>query len=90
MNCLKTIPKDRMLALKTRRRDSWAPSSSDLNPCDSCLWGYLKELVYKPLPANLPALKEKVRLAFSDLPESMVARAVYDMKKRFRKLLKHW
>ena len=36
----------------------------------------LKELVYKPLPANLPALKEKVRLAFSDLPESMVARAV--------------
>ena len=78
-----------MLALKTRRRDSWAPSSSDLNPCDSCLWGYLKELVYKPLPANLPALKEKVRLAFSDLPDSMVARAVYGIKKRFRKILKH-
>ena len=79
-----------MLALKTRRRDSWAPPSSDLNPCDSCLWGYLKELVYNPLPANLLALKEKVWLAFSDLPESMVARAVCDMKKRFRKLLKHW
>jgi hypothetical protein len=79
-----------MLALKTRRRDSWAPSSSDLNPCDSFLWGYVMELVYKPLQAKLPALKEKVRLAFSDLPESIVARAVYDMKKRFRKLLKHW
>ena len=74
-----------MPALKTRRRDS-----SDPNSCESCLWGYLKELVYKPLPANIPALKEKVRLAFSDLPESMVARAVYDMKKRFQKLLKHW
>jgi hypothetical protein len=28
-----------------------------------------------------------VRLAFSDLPESMLARAIYDMKKRFRKLI---
>ena len=45
------------------------------------LWGYFKELVYKPLPANLPELKEKVRLAYRDLPESMVARAVYGMKR---------
>jgi hypothetical protein len=65
-----------MLALTTRRRDSCAPSSSDLNPCDSCFWGFLKEFVYKPLPADLPELKEKVRLPFSDLPKSMVARAV--------------
>jgi hypothetical protein len=45
------------------------------------LWGYFKELVYKPLPANLPELKEKVRLTYRILPESMVARAVYGMKR---------
>ena len=48
----------------------------------------LKELVYKPLPANLTQLKENIRAAFRDLPESMVARSVYGMKKRSRKLLK--
>jgi hypothetical protein len=36
----------------------------------------LKAFVYKPLSADLPELKKKVRLAFSDLPESMVVRAV--------------
>ena len=88
MDYLDRIFQERMLALKARRGDSWAPSSPDINPCDFFLWGYLKELVYKPLPANLPELKEKVRLAFRDLPESMVARAVYGMKKRSKKLLK--
>jgi hypothetical protein len=42
-----------MLVLKVRRGNLWAPASPNLNPCDLFLWGYLKELVYKPLPANL-------------------------------------
>lgn len=25
---------------------NWAPRSPDLNPCDFCIWGYLKSLVY--------------------------------------------
>jgi hypothetical protein len=47
------------------------------------LWGYLKELVYKPMPANFPDLKERVRWAFRELTESMVAMAVYGMNKNY-------
>ena len=39
--------------MMARMVDSWAPSSPDINPCNFCLGGYLKELVNKPLPANL-------------------------------------
>jgi hypothetical protein len=65
-----------MLALNALRGDSWAPASPDpdLNPCDFFLLGTLKELVDKPWPANLSEMKEKVKLAFSDLPESIVVR----------------
>ena len=44
---------DMMLVLKARMGDSWAPSNPDINPSDFCWRGYLKELVNKPLPANL-------------------------------------
>ena len=70
-----------MLALKAIRDESWAPSSPDLNPCDFFLWGYMKELVYKPLPTSLHQLKEKITLTFRN-------RAVYGMKKRAKKLVK--
>jgi hypothetical protein len=30
------------------------------------------EIVYRLLPATIPELKEKIRLAFRDLPKSMV------------------
>ena len=56
-----------------------------LNPCD---WGYLKELVNKLLPANVKDLRERIPREFSDLPEAMVAKAVFAMKKRSLKLLK--
>jgi hypothetical protein len=73
-----------MISLMARRGDSWTPASSDLNPCDfSCgaTEGYIV-LLYKPLPANHPETKKKVRLAFSDLPESMSARATYGLRSR--------
>ena len=42
----------------------------------------MKELVYKPLPTSLHQLKEKITLTFRNIPEPMVQKAVYGMKKR--------
>ena len=52
---------ERMLAIKSKRGDTLAPSSPDLSPLDFFLWGYLKEQVYKPLPFNLEELKARVK-----------------------------
>ena len=48
----------------------------------------MKELVYKPLPTSLHQLKEKITLTFRNIPEPMVQKAVYGMKKRAKKLVK--
>ena len=66
-------------------RDSWAPSSPDMNPCDFFLQGYLKEVVNKELPANL---SERITREFSSLPEANMAKVVFGMKEKSLKLLK--
>jgi len=38
----------------------WPPRSSDLNPFDYFLWGYLKRRVYSPLPKTLDDLKSNI------------------------------
>ena len=53
-----------------------------MNPCDFFLWGDMKSKVYSPLPSTLTALKRKIRLEFSKIPELMVQKAVLSMKKR--------
>ena len=84
MNWLDTIFKERVLAIKCIRGDTWAPYSPDCNPCDFFLWGYLKEKVYHPLPVTLEALKRKITREFTRIPELMVKKAVLNMKKRGR------
>ena len=88
MDYLDRVFQERMLALKARRGESWLPSSPDMNPCDFFLWGYLKELVYMPLPAPLQDLRWRIEREFNNLPEAMVARAIFEMKKRALKLCK--
>ena len=83
MNWLDTIFKERMLAIKCIRGDTWAPYSPDCNSC-FFLWGYLKEKVYHPLPVTLEALKRKITREFTRIPELMVKKAVLNMKKRGR------
>ena len=46
MDWLDSMFKERMLAKRTRRGNSWAPSSPDISLFESFLWGYLKEAVY--------------------------------------------
>ena len=82
MEWLDTIFQDRMLAIKCLRGDTWAPYSPDCNPCDYFLWGYMKEKVYHPLPANMTALKRKIKVVFGKIPELMVQKSIMNMKKR--------
>ena len=71
-----------MLALKSRQGVDWSPHSPDLNPCDFWLWGYLKSLVYKPMPSNLAALIERIKSECQKIPSDMIRRSVLSMKKR--------
>ena len=88
MDYLHRVFQDMMLVLKTWMGDFWAPSSPDMNPCDFFLGGFLKELENKPVPANLLDLKERITREFRNLPEAIVAKAVFGMMKRSMKLLK--
>ena len=44
--------------------------------CDFFLLGYMKELVYKPLPTRLLQFEEKITLSFKNIPEPMVQKLV--------------
>ena len=39
---------------------TWPPRSPDLNPCDFCLWGYLKNVVYSGRIQNLANFKASI------------------------------
>ena len=65
----------------------WAPSSQYMNHCDFCLWGLMKDLVYKPMPATMADLKQKIIEVFHSIPEETVRKAVMDMKPRAQKLV---
>ena len=88
MDYLDSVFGARMLALKARHGDSWAPTSPDLNPCDFFLWGYLKEEVYKPVPANMAELKQRIKNEFSAIPEFIVRKSVLAMRDRCKKVIK--
>ena len=63
--------------MKASRGNSWTPYSPDMKPCVFFLRGYLKELVYKPLPTTLQDLKETITKEFSNLHEAIVAKAAF-------------
>ena len=88
MDYLDSVFGARMLALKARQGDSWAPTSPDLNPCDFFLWGYLKEKVYKPVPANMAELKQRIKNEFTAIPEFIVRKSVLAMRDRCKKVIK--
>ena len=76
-----------MLALRSRQGEPWAPTSPDMSVCDFWLWGYLKEKVYRPMPANLGQLKERIKQELSNIPIEMIKDAVYSTKSRAVKLV---
>ena len=48
----------------------------------------MEEMVYKPLPAILQDLRERATREFIKLPDALLAKAVFGMKKKSLKLLK--
>jgi len=54
---------------------SWPPRSLDMTPCDSFLWGYVKERVYvPPLPADLNELTNRITVAVKSVTEDTLRR----------------
>lgn len=53
----------------------WPPRSPDLAPCDFFLWGYLKEQVYRPRPATIQQLGDRIQQCCAELPPAMCAKA---------------
>jgi hypothetical protein len=59
-------PGDRRIS---RRTDfPWPQYSTDLNPPDYFLWGYLKEKVFASNPLTLAVLKENIRREIRNIP----------------------
>ncbi len=61
---------------------TWPPRSSDLNPCDFSLWGYLKQRVYNPKPESLDQLKENIRKEIKIFAKSNLSAHFLNLEKR--------
>ena len=60
----------------------WPPRSPDLNPCDFYLWGYLKSVVYNPLPKNLDELKANIKKEIEKIEEETLKKIFLNLEKR--------
>jgi hypothetical protein len=53
----------------------WPPRSTDLNPCDYLLWGYVKYRVYVTLmPRELPQLRQRIMEAVAAIDREILQR----------------
>ena len=52
---------ERVFNYRIISRDLWPARSPDMTPCDFCLWGRLKNAVYKTNPRTLEELKCNIR-----------------------------
>ena len=55
----------------------WPPRSPDLNSPEFYLWGYLKTLVYNPVPKKFEDLMANIKREIYKIPES-VLKNVFD------------
>ena len=84
MDWLDTIFGKRMLALKARQGFFWAPSSTDIKPCDFNLWGDMNEKFYKLMPKTILVFKENITQVFLSIPEENVKKTVLIWKQGLR------
>ena len=63
-------------------KNSWPPRSPDLNPCDFFLWGYLKSVVYNPLPKTLDDLKVNLEREIKKINKDMLKSTFSNFEKR--------
>jgi len=69
-------------------KKKWPPRSPDLNPCDFYLWGYLKSVVYNPLPKTLDDLKGNIRREIKKISKIILESTFLNLEKRCNLILK--
>jgi DNA-directed RNA polymerase subunit F len=60
----------------------WPPRSPDLNPCDFFLWGYLKSVVYNPLPKTIDELKANLEREIKKINKETLEKLFFNLSKR--------
>ena len=65
----------------------WPPRSPDLTPMDFWLWGMIRDQVYSEKSSNLQELKEKITVAFSNVPLEMCQNACLSVRRRLEMCL---
>ena len=78
---------EKMLAMNTLQGFDWSARSPDLNPLDFCVWGVLKEKVFKPRPRTMEELKRRIKLEVDRLDPAMLRRACLDVRVRCERLI---
>ena len=76
-----------MISRKAIRGIEWPPRSPDLNPLDFYLWGYLKSIVYTPLPRTLDDLQQNIEEAVRNLDVTVIKKAIRNVRHRARMCL---
>lgn len=63
----------------------WPPNSPDLTPCDSFLWGFLKEKVYFDSNTNINTITAKVRAEIENLNghNNTISDALENLRRRY-------
>lgn len=69
-------------------KKKWPPRSPDLNPCDFFLWGYLKSLVYNPLPKTLDDLKANIEREIKKINVQIFKSTFENLKNRCDLIIK--
>lgn len=67
---------------KFLHKSMWPPRSPDLNPCDYYLWGYLKSVVYNPLPETIEDLKVNIENEIRNIPRETLKSIFWNLRKR--------
>ena len=64
----------------------WPPPSSDINPCDFFLWGFLKEKVFQRRPENVAQLRAHIVKLYRAFSEDLCRKVVSNARVRFKGL----
>ena len=67
---------------KFLHKKMWPPRSPDLNPCDFYLWGYLKSVVYNPLPKTIEELKINLEREIKNISRETLKNVFFNLSKR--------
>ena len=59
----------------------WPQYSSDLNPCDFLLWGYIKDHYFSEHPTSTEELTEVIRKTVNSISDEILSKALYSCQK---------